>query len=109
MCAAQTNPPVIIDVGTGYTKLGYSTNSRPDFIIPTMIGNRDLKNVTAAQMKGTEDLDFYIGYEAIQNSTHYVNTNIMKHGQIDDWDDVGNTITRVDDSTGHAPSTLVSP
>ena len=86
--SANTNPPVIIDVGTGYTKLGYSTNSRPDFIIPTQIGNRDLKNTTAAQMKGTEDLDFYIGYEAVANQVLYPNTNIMKHGQIEDWDKI---------------------
>ena len=78
--------PIIIDVGTGYTKMGYATNSRPDFIIPTLIGNRDLKNVAQSQLTGTEDLDFYIGYEAIQNQTLYPNTNIMKHGQIDDWD-----------------------
>ena len=80
--------PIIIDVGTGYTKMGYATNSRPDFIIPTLIGNRDLKNVAQSQLTGTEDLDFYIGYEAIQNQTLYPNTNIMKHGQIDDWDKI---------------------
>ena len=82
------NPPVIIDVGTGYTKMGYSTNSRPDFVIPTIIGNRDMKNVSQSQIVGTEDLDFYIGYEAIKNQQLYTNTNIMKHGQIDDWDKI---------------------
>ncbi|KAH0790030.1 Actin-like protein 3 [Histomonas meleagridis] len=85
---SNIDTPVIIDVGTGYTKLGYSTNNRPDYIIPTLIGNRDLKNVSQAQMSGTEDLDFYIGYEAIQNQTLYPNTNIMKHGQIEDWDKI---------------------
>jgi len=85
---ATNNPPVIIDVGTGYTKLGYATNSRPDFIIPTLIGNRDLSKVAAAQITGTEDLDFYIGNEAITNQALYANTNIMKHGQIDDWDKI---------------------
>ena len=85
---AQSNPPVIIDVGTGYTKMGYSCNSRPDFIIPTIIGNKDMKNVSQSQIVGTEDLDFYIGYEAINNMQLYPNTNIMKHGQIDDWDKI---------------------
>ena len=85
---AESNPPIIIDVGTGYTKMGYSCNSRPDFIIPTIIGNRNMQNVTQAQLVGTEDLDFYIGFEAIKNQQLYPNTNIMKHGQIDDWDKI---------------------
>ena len=80
--------PVVIDVGTGYTKMGYSCNTRPDFIIPTIIGNRDMKNVSQSQIIGTEDLDFYIGFEAIKNQQLYPNTNIMKHGQIDDWDKI---------------------
>lgn len=84
----EVGTPVIIDVGTGYTKMGYSCNSRPDFIIPTIIGNRDMKNVSQSQIVGTEDLDFYIGFEAIANQQLYPNTNIMKHGQIDDWDKI---------------------
>jgi len=88
MSGVNLNPPIILDVGTGYTKMGYADNSRPNFIIPTIIGNRDLSKTTQAQMKGTEDLDFYIGEEAIANATHYANTNVMKHGQIDDWDKI---------------------
>ena len=31
--------PIVIDNGTGYTKLGYSGNVEPQYIIPTVIGN----------------------------------------------------------------------
>lgn len=81
-------PPVIIDVGTGYTKMGYACNNRPDFIVPTIIGNKDISKVTASQLKGTEDLDFYIGYEAVKNQTLYTNVSILRHGQIEDWDKI---------------------
>jgi actin-related protein 3 len=33
-------PPVVVDVGTAYTKMGYACNSRPDYIIPTIVGRR---------------------------------------------------------------------
>jgi hypothetical protein len=84
----MTKPTVVIDVGTGYTKMGYSTNSRPDFIIPTLVGNKNLMGVSQAKLRGVEDLDFYIGFEAIQNQAAYPGTNVMKHGQIEDWDKV---------------------
>ena len=78
-------PPVIIDVGTGYTKMGYANNTRPNFIIPTIHAGRDLSKVAANQLKGTEDLDFYIGDEGIGRAPNYTPVNIMKHGQVDDW------------------------
>ena len=39
--------PIVIDNGTGYTKLGYSGNVEPQYIIPTVIGNLTIiyKNV----------------------------------------------------------------
>jgi actin-related protein 3 len=33
-------PTAVIDVGTGYTKLGYAGNSEPQFIFPSQIGVR---------------------------------------------------------------------
>jgi actin-related protein 3 len=88
MTSFPTSPPVVIDVGTGYTKMGYSTNSRPDFIIPTVIGNVNLHGVAQAKLRGTEDLDFYVGYEAIGKEPAYSVTNVLRHGQIDDWDKI---------------------
>jgi actin-related protein 3 len=82
-------PPVVIDVGTGYTKLGYSVNSRPDYIIPTVVGiPADLNTRSVSQRTGTEDLDFYIGFEAQARAPAYAGTNVMKHGQIEDWDKI---------------------
>jgi actin-related protein 3 len=85
MTSIPTTPSVIIDVGTGYTKMGYSNNSRPNFIIPTIHAGRDMSKVSAAQLKGTEDLDFYIGEEGLGRAPNYAPVNIMKHGQVEDW------------------------
>ena len=82
--------PIVIDNGTGYTKMGWAGNKKPQFVISTAITlppthpsagvQRNTSNV-----KGLEDLDFVIGDEALKaNKTHTVGYPI-RHGQIDDW------------------------
>lgn len=36
-----SNKAIVIDNGTGFTKMGYSQNSQPDFIIPTAIAETE--------------------------------------------------------------------
>ncbi|CAI2183169.1 17226_t:CDS:2 [Funneliformis geosporum] len=95
-------PPVIMDNGTGYTKLGFAGNSEPSFVFPTVIATRDSANTGAsgtsvpskashlsgniASKRGIEDLDFYIGNEALSNSKTYGLHYPIRHGQIDNWD-----------------------
>lgn len=56
---------VVIDNGTGYTKMGYSGNMEPSFDIPTLItdtGDTSTKAAwTMSNKKITETLDFSIG------------------------------------------------
>ena len=35
-------PTAVVDIGTGYTKLGFAGNSEPSFIFPSQIGVRYL-------------------------------------------------------------------
>jgi len=79
-------PAVVIDNGTGYTKMGYAGNPEPQFIVPTLIATPDQSKKTGVQKKGVEDLDFYIGDEAVANQSTYNITYPIKHGQIDNWD-----------------------
>lgn len=76
-------PAVVIDNGTGYTKMGYAGNSEPQFIIPTAIATSTKSNLKS---KGIEDLDFYIGDEALANAKSYQVTYPIRHGQIENWD-----------------------
>ncbi|KAL7415939.1 putative ARP3-actin related protein [Mrakia frigida] len=93
--------PLVIDNGTGYTKMGFAGNSEPSFTFPTVIATREAggggggtargppvanKPSHLASKRGIEDLDFYIGDEAVANSKTYSLHNPIKHGLIDNWD-----------------------
>jgi actin-related protein 3 len=87
-------PAVVIDNGTGYTKMGYAGNCEPNFIIPSIIATPDADKVTlksgrgssaSTRKKGVEDLDFYIGDEATAHSKTYGVHNPIRHGQVDNW------------------------
>jgi len=82
---------VVIDNGTGFSKLGYCGNTAPSYIIPTAIAKRNEQRQQKAY-KGMEDLDFYIGDEAVKVSEtqgqSYVLSYPMKHGMISDWSDM---------------------
>ncbi|KAI9203498.1 actin family, partial [Polychytrium aggregatum] len=82
--------PVIMDNGTGYTKLGYAGNQDPQFVIPTAIATRDGPSTgntsNLAYKRDIADLDFYIGDQAVQNSKTYSLNYPIRHGQVDNWD-----------------------
>eukprot|EP00164_Ancoracysta_twista_P000685 GFYU01000908.1.p1 GENE.GFYU01000908.1~~GFYU01000908.1.p1 ORF type:complete len:416 (+),score=104.84 GFYU01000908.1:87-1334(+) len=80
----DTKPPIVIDNGTGYTKMGYAGNCEPNFIVPSVIATREEKG---AQSRGIDDLDFYIGDEAFDKSKKgYGLSYPIRQGQIDNWD-----------------------
>ncbi|EJT45029.1 actin-like protein 3 (Actin-related protein 3) [Trichosporon asahii var. asahii CBS 8904] len=92
---AQRLPPLVIDNGTGYTKMGFAGNSEPSFVFPTVIATRQAASSSnqarggrtqPTRVGGVEDLDFYIGDEAIANSRTYSLHNPIRHGMIDNWD-----------------------
>jgi len=84
-------PAVVIDNGTGYTKMGYAGNCEPNFIIPTLIANPAGDSGTRGTVRSNEglsDLDFYIGNEAQANSASYQINYPIKHGIIENWDNM---------------------
>ena len=66
----MSTPAVVIDNGTGYTKMGYAGNCEPSFIIPSLLGTKE-PSKCAKSWKGVEDLDYWIGDEAAQRSAEY--------------------------------------
>ncbi|KAH8926067.1 Actin/actin-like protein [Atractiella rhizophila] len=106
--------PIVIDNGTGYSKLGFAGNSDPSFVFPTAIAVRSgpgtsslastkgppppppskpgglSSNPTSsshlASKRGIEDLDFFIGWEALKKSKTYSVQYPIKQGEIEDWD-----------------------
>ena len=90
-------PAIVIDNGTGfdiiwhiivlfnandlsfdkrYTKLGYAGNREPQFIIPSAIAIKETSKVgdqaSRRLARGIDDLDFYIGDEALDATGYSV-------------------------------------
>ncbi|XP_025831471.1 actin-related protein 3 [Agrilus planipennis] len=82
-------PACVIDVGTGYTKLGFASNKEPQCIIPSAIAIKETAKVgdqsSRRLAKGVEDLDFFIGDEAF-DATGYAIKYPVRHGLVEDWD-----------------------
>lgn len=79
-------PPIVIDNGTGYSKLGYAGNSIPDYIVPTIIAKP--KQKANSRSNDTADLEFYIGAEAIDKRLNHTVENCLAAGIIQDWDNI---------------------
>lgn len=79
-------PACVIDVGTGYTKMGYAGNKEPQFIMPSAIAVKETAKVGERLTRGVEDLDFYIGDEAMEQKTPYAIKYPVRHGLVEDWD-----------------------
>jgi len=111
--ASQT-PAVVMDNGTGYSKLGFAGNDSPSFVFPTAIATKGPTGGSGGSgsgrpavankpsyltggagpgghlsgKRGTEDLDFFIGDEALAaaGGAGYGINYPIRHGQIDNWD-----------------------
>lgn len=91
-------PAVVMDNGTGLTKLGFAGNDSPSFVFPTAIATstasgKSGKSSSAAgsflsTKRGLEDLDFHIGYDALSAASgpNYSLSYPIRHGQIENWD-----------------------
>jgi len=80
-------PAMVIDNGTGYTKMGFAGNWEPQYIIPTAVAT-STKKAAGAFIGGLEDLDYRIGNEAFDPAIMHTHTvhNPISHGQIANWD-----------------------
>ncbi|KAG6405692.1 hypothetical protein SASPL_133284 [Salvia splendens] len=102
MDPAASRPAVVIDNGTGYTKMGFAGNVEPCFIVPTVVAlnNSFLNQPRPNSTKNSNwigqhnagvmaDLDFYIGEEALSRSKSSSTYNLsypIKQGKVDNWD-----------------------
>ena len=63
-----------------YSKLGYAGNKEPQFIIPSAIAVKESAKVGSNLSRGVEDLDFFIGDEAMDATGYAV--KVRKYCQI---------------------------
>ncbi|KAF4404894.1 hypothetical protein G4B88_006280 [Cannabis sativa] len=100
MDPAASRPAVVIDNGTGYTKMGFAGNVEPCFIVPSVVAvNESFLNQSRTSSKANwlaqhsagvmADLDFFIGDEALaksRSSSTYNLTHPIRQGQVENWD-----------------------
>jgi len=79
---AQRAPAVVIDNGTGYTKMGFAANSEPSYIIPTAIASNEEKDTTKGM--SIEDLNFHTGDDALNQKSFQVYYPVRR-GEVDNW------------------------
>jgi len=67
--------------------MGYAGNTEPQYIIPSVIATNEGKGkqTAATKKKGVEDLDFFIGDEALAYAKTYDVSYPLQHGQVKDW------------------------
>ena len=79
---------VIMDNGSGYSKLGYAGNWEPDIVIPTVVADLKNKN-TSSDLTKSYEYNYYIGDEAInkkkESNTHKL-IYPVKNGIVENWD-----------------------
>lgn len=87
-------PAVVVDIGSGWTKMGYAGNIEPQFVVPTCVANsasgRPGVHISQGQGSGSPDADFYIGEEAYarKDSPLYLLSNPVVRGRVENWDDM---------------------
>ncbi|CAH8619002.1 unnamed protein product [Schistosoma margrebowiei] len=85
-------PAIVIDNGTGYSKIGYAGNTEPQSIIPSCIAVKEYSKVGTREVRrlgtGLDDLNFFIGDEAIalEGKNDFSVKWPIRHGIIEDWD-----------------------
>lgn len=96
--ASLVTPAVVMDNGTGLTKLGFAGNDSPSYVFPTAIATATAAakagkggpggNSFLSSKRGLEDLDFFIGDEALSAAAgaNYNLSYPIRHGQIENWD-----------------------
>ncbi len=84
----DTQNAVVIDNGTGFTKMGYAGNLDPDFVFPTAIADVAKKTNLSVSTKNDE-YNYCIGDDAMEiarKSTKHSLTYPMQDGVIGNWD-----------------------
>lgn len=85
-------PAIVIDNGSGFTKMGFADNADPQLVIPTAIG---MLSMAAGKSPANEPFakrtvvhEYPIGQDALDMLSpadiHYP----VRHGQVSDWDEM---------------------
>ncbi|XP_039613937.1 actin-1-like [Polypterus senegalus] len=83
---ASDKETVVLDLGTGYLKAGFSKEKRPSCVIPCLAGKRDLKSPQSKQRK----ISSFVGRQTLLEKTRP-----LKHGIVTDWESLKDLLNYV--------------
>jgi len=73
--------PIILDIGSAYTKVGYAGEPKPRFVFPTITGTEKYKSV----MADVSTRSIYVGDDAMKMRGVLKVSHPIQRGQIQDW------------------------
>ncbi len=79
-------PAIVIDNGTGFTKMGFSGNLDPSIMIPSAIAENPEKSDLIVSKLQFDEYDYFIGEEALKNSKTHKLSYVLDGGMIDNWE-----------------------
>jgi len=77
---------IVIDNGTGYIKAGFSGEDTPRCVIPTVVGQREIRNEQHQNDPNAQKYHTLIGTDAINNKADYDLKFPISRGEITDID-----------------------
>lgn len=77
-------PAIIIDNGSGYTKVGFAGCEEPRSIFPSIIGTPNSTQL----MVGGQNKDFFVGFEAVAKKDLLVLRRPLDNGIVNNWEDI---------------------
>lgn len=85
-------PAIVIDNGSGYTKMGYAENADPQLVIPTAIATVSMVSPFSGPSvpfsKRSIVHEFAIGEDAVRGYSAADVHWPIRHGQVADWDEM---------------------
>lgn len=76
-------PHVIIDIGSGYVKAGFSDEEGPRVVFPNVVGRPKVPGI----MLGAESKDYSVGRQAEEDRRILILKRPVEHGIVEDWED----------------------
>jgi actin-related protein len=77
-------PAIVIDNGSGFTKVGFAGCEEPRAVFPSIIGT---PNTTQLQVGG-QNKDFFVGFEAVAKKDLLSLRHAMDDGIVNSWEDM---------------------
>jgi actin-related protein len=78
------HPAIVIDNGSGFTKVGFAGCEEPRAVFPSIIGT---PNTTQLQVGG-QNKDFFVGFEAVAKKDLLSLRRAMDDGIVNSWEDM---------------------